>query len=251
MADLFGFDLFGEPVVQKATGAVAERFTFPPFTVLDADSQPWMERRSAWEAYIGATVGSASVLCDPVLAEISYKWFSPANALVVCDLDCAAANAVAVATGRSYHADYEIEMLQVEQADFALLMPFAGEVTDAAAAAAQSAARIISRVKRDSFACFVCPALVAPNGGQIDTLGIAVAAMQACGWRYYNEVAFLSPPELYTAARTTYDGRLGARGRFDERRELHRRHTLVAYFVLGDSKRASRLCDTSGIGIKE
>jgi hypothetical protein len=251
VADLFGFDLFGEPVVQKATGAVAERFTFPPFTVLDADSQPWTERRNAWEVSIGATVGSASVLCDPVLAEISYKWFSPANAIVVSDLHCVAAEAVAVGTGRTYYAGDAVGGLQAEQADFAMLMPFAGDVKDAGDAATQSVARVIGKVKRDAFACFVCPALVAPSGRQIDTLGIAVAAMQACGWRYYNEVAFLSPPELYTAARATYDGRLGARGRFDERRELHRRHTLVAYFVLGDSKRASRLCDTSGIGIKE
>jgi hypothetical protein len=251
MADLFGFDLFGEPVVQKATGAVAERFTFPPFTVLDADSPPWIERRSAWEVAIGATVGSASVLCDPVLAEISYKWFSPANSVVVSDLHCAAAAAVAVGTGRTYYAGDAVSGVAEGGADFAILMPFAGGVTDACSAAMQSIAHISGRVKQDAFACFVCPALVAPNGRQVDTLGIAVAAMQSKGWRYYNEVAFLSPPELYTAARATYDGRVGARKRFDERRELQRRHTLVAYFVLGDSKRASRLCDTSGIGIKE
>ena len=33
---LHGHDLFGEVVKPKASGPVAERFTLPPFTLLDA-----------------------------------------------------------------------------------------------------------------------------------------------------------------------------------------------------------------------
>lgn len=48
--ELFGRDLFGEVVVQKPTGPLAERFYFPPFTVFDARSGQWQERKRAWLA---------------------------------------------------------------------------------------------------------------------------------------------------------------------------------------------------------
>jgi hypothetical protein len=47
---LFGTDLFGEVVRPKASGPVAERFTLPPFTVLDARMAEWQERKRAWAA---------------------------------------------------------------------------------------------------------------------------------------------------------------------------------------------------------
>ena len=36
---LFGTDLFGEVIKPKASGPVAERFTLPPFTILDARTE--------------------------------------------------------------------------------------------------------------------------------------------------------------------------------------------------------------------
>ena len=36
-----GHDLFGEVVKPKASGPVAERFTLPPFTILDARAGEW------------------------------------------------------------------------------------------------------------------------------------------------------------------------------------------------------------------
>lgn len=45
---LYGVDLFGRPVKQKASGPVAERFGFPPFSVLDARQGEWAERKRAW-----------------------------------------------------------------------------------------------------------------------------------------------------------------------------------------------------------
>ena len=40
---LFGTDLFGEVIKPKASGPVAERFTLPPFTILDARTGEWQE----------------------------------------------------------------------------------------------------------------------------------------------------------------------------------------------------------------
>lgn len=46
---LFGHDLFGDPVQQKG-GRLAERFTLPPFSVLDARQGAWQDRKRAWLA---------------------------------------------------------------------------------------------------------------------------------------------------------------------------------------------------------
>ena len=47
---LFGTDLFGEVIKPKASGPVAERFTLPPFTILDARTGEWQGRKRAWNA---------------------------------------------------------------------------------------------------------------------------------------------------------------------------------------------------------
>lgn len=45
---LYGTDLFGESAAPKPAGPVAERFLIPPFTILDAKSGDWQERKRAW-----------------------------------------------------------------------------------------------------------------------------------------------------------------------------------------------------------
>ena len=101
---LHGHDLFGEVVKPKASGPVAERFTLPPFTVLDARTGEWQERKRAWAALgIRGEVGrdAAAIHCptqsakdgledanytsifDPVVVELACRWFSPANGQVV------------------------------------------------------------------------------------------------------------------------------------------------------------------------
>jgi hypothetical protein len=104
---LFGTDLFGEVVRPKASGPVAERFTLPPFTILDARTGEWQERKRAWLA-IGlkseegrqakayndhdwqkavngkaVTAGDGTSILDPVLCELAYRWFCPAGGQVV------------------------------------------------------------------------------------------------------------------------------------------------------------------------
>ena len=97
---LHGHDLFGEVVKPKASGPVAERFTLPPFTILDARSGEWQERKRAWlsmgfrsevgrlENSLGmsdaASLGEKDTsIFDPVAVELAVRWFSPAGGQVV------------------------------------------------------------------------------------------------------------------------------------------------------------------------
>jgi DNA modification methylase len=48
--NLHGLDLFGEPIKPTTSGVVADRFTFPPFTILDAKQGDWQERKREWIA---------------------------------------------------------------------------------------------------------------------------------------------------------------------------------------------------------
>jgi hypothetical protein len=105
--ELYGRDLFGEVIKPKASGPVAERFTFPPFTVLNAREGEWQDRKRAWiamgikgevgrsakaynthewlEEKEGATraAGDGTSIFDPVLCELAYRWFCPAGGQVV------------------------------------------------------------------------------------------------------------------------------------------------------------------------
>jgi hypothetical protein len=119
---LFGTDLFGEVIKPKASGPVAERFTLPPFTLLDARSGDWQERQRAWltiglrgevgradnangasrqkssvylvksaegaystggELIEGGEVGNSASVFSPVVCELAYRWFSPVGGQVV------------------------------------------------------------------------------------------------------------------------------------------------------------------------
>ena len=97
---LFGTDIFGELIKPKASGPVAERFTLPPFTILDARSGDWQERKRAWASLgINSEVGRTENLLrmsdtcslgekdtsifDPVVCELAYRWFCPAGGQVV------------------------------------------------------------------------------------------------------------------------------------------------------------------------
>lgn len=96
---LFGRDLFGEPI-SRPCGPVAQRFTFPPFSVLDARGGEWQERKRAWgsvgiqgEVGRAKNLGEYSATCslgekdtsifDPVLCELAYRWFCPDGGQIV------------------------------------------------------------------------------------------------------------------------------------------------------------------------
>lgn len=113
MAELFGKDLFGEPVEPEGRGPLAKRFIMPPFSVLDATQGAWQTRKRAWMALgikselgrfeeggknaMGSHLakwlekqgqasrgeeGGTSVF-DPVLCELMYLWFSPKGGTIL------------------------------------------------------------------------------------------------------------------------------------------------------------------------
>ena len=45
-----GNDLFGNPIIQRPESPVATKFIMPPFSILDARSGEWQERKRAWLA---------------------------------------------------------------------------------------------------------------------------------------------------------------------------------------------------------
>lgn len=112
-AQLYGVDMFGESTAPKASGVVAQRFGFAPFTVLDARSGDWQERKRAWASLgIKSEVGRKSDLAftgaaalidgyrvkeglressaeqgtsifDPVLCEMAYRWWCQPGGQIV------------------------------------------------------------------------------------------------------------------------------------------------------------------------
>ncbi len=103
MNDLYAKDLFGSSSAPKPSGPVAERFLFSPFTVLDAKSGDWRERKRAWltiglRSELGRDIKPTSCatewmqrgaseeggsVFDPVLCELAYRWFCAGGGQVV------------------------------------------------------------------------------------------------------------------------------------------------------------------------
>lgn len=104
---LFGRDLFGDAIRPRNCGPVAERFTLPPFTLLDARGADWQDRKRAWAAMgirgeVGRSAktynihewaeenaggskaeGDGTSIFDPTMCELAYRWFSPKGGQVV------------------------------------------------------------------------------------------------------------------------------------------------------------------------
>ena len=135
----YGTDLFGNPSGPSGpVGVVAQRFVFPPFSVLDARQGEWQDRKRAWiasgiKSEIGrsapvysnqswyeekkgskVTDGDGTSIFDPVVCELVYKWFSAAGGAI---LDPFAGGSVrgivAAALGRQY-TGIELRGEQVE-----------------------------------------------------------------------------------------------------------------------------------------
>lgn len=110
---LFGRDLFGEKIDVVKDGVLSRRFEFPPFSVLDARSGDWQDRKRAWVSCgIKGEIGRAENLTiqgqaasfdyyrvkegtrtttdtqgtsifDPVLTELCYRWFCRPGGTIV------------------------------------------------------------------------------------------------------------------------------------------------------------------------
>ncbi len=113
MVDLYEKDLFGQSAKPQASGVVSQRFIMPPFTILDAKSGEWQERKRAWNTLgiaseIGRDAktynihewmdtreeargmvgqegfkGGGTSIFDPVVCELAYSWFSPKGGQIV------------------------------------------------------------------------------------------------------------------------------------------------------------------------
>lgn len=111
MSNLYGDTLFGEPVKPPSKNTLSERFTVPPFSVLNARDGFWQDRKRRWISYgidgevasgrknnlLGAEgkdwgtkydgggcwLGSGTSIFDPVLCELMYSWFCPNGGLIL------------------------------------------------------------------------------------------------------------------------------------------------------------------------
>ena len=109
----FGVDWSGQSIEAPKRGPLATRFEFPPFSVLDARSGEWQDRKRAWlstgiESEIGRADGltvsghaasfdyyrvkegkrattdtQGTSVFDPVLCELAYRWFAPPGGQVL------------------------------------------------------------------------------------------------------------------------------------------------------------------------
>lgn len=102
--DLYGNDLFGDPIVKYKDSILSKRFLVPPFSVLNTRDGFWQDRKKAWlslgiESEIGRNAkafhihdwiednrtnmgitgsihGGGTSIFDPILCELIYTWFS-------------------------------------------------------------------------------------------------------------------------------------------------------------------------------
>jgi hypothetical protein len=146
--DLFGRDLFGDVVREKSRGPVADRFVYPPFSVLDARGGDWQERKRAWIAMglkseegrgdaLTYSAAAASLdyyrvkegtretsevvgtsIFDPVLCELAFRWFTPPGGVVVDPFAGGSVRgAVASALGfRYWGCDLRAEQIRANEA---------------------------------------------------------------------------------------------------------------------------------------
>lgn len=102
--NLYGDDLFGEPIKPESRGVIADKFVFPPFSVLDARCGAWQDRKRAWASLgikgevgrdaitynttdwleeIGGSIDTGTSIFDPTLTELAYRWWCPKGGQVV------------------------------------------------------------------------------------------------------------------------------------------------------------------------
>ena len=96
-----------------------------------------------------------------------------------------------------------------------------------------------SRLKKNSFACFVVGDVRDKKGNYYNFVGDTVQAFQAAGLSYYNEAILVTPVGTLPirAGRT-----------FASTRKLGKTHQNVLVFVKGDGKAAAKNCGECDFG---
>lgn len=299
---LFGTDLFGEVIKPKASGPVAERFTLPPFTILDARMADWQERKRAWSAmgirgevgrsaksynihdWADANAGGAKAdgdgtsIFDPTMCELAVRWFSPEGGQVVDPFAGGSVRGiVAGALGRHYWGcDLRPEQIAANEAqadeiaprvrpvwvcgdsmetlptapeaDFVFSCPPYGDLEKYSddprdlsamdwhafvAAYKRIILRAVSRMKSDTFACFVVGDFRDGRGFYRNFVSETIDGFEQAGARLYNE-AILATPVGTAAMRVTKQ--------FESGRKLAKTHQNVLVFCKGDWKKAAARC---------
>ncbi len=147
--NLFGTDLFGETITQKKNGVLAERFEFPPFSVLNAREGLWQERKRAWlslgiEGEVGRDakafscndgmqkiydylpdIQTGTSIFDPVICELMYRWFCPEGGQIVDPFAGGSVRGiVAGLLGYKYHGiDLRQEQIDANETQWAEICP--------------------------------------------------------------------------------------------------------------------------------
>jgi len=134
-----GNDSFGDDYGAFSGRTLADRFMAPPFSVLDGRAGYWQTRKRYWIDEIGirsetgrdanllnasarmmrSTNWKGTSVFDPVLAELMYRWYSPAGGHVL-DPFCGGSvrGLVAVATGLTYEGfDLRPEQIEANEAN--------------------------------------------------------------------------------------------------------------------------------------
>jgi len=164
--NLHGSDMFGQSLAPPKSGALAERFEFPPFTTLNAREGAWQERKRAWgslgiksELGRGAAAGNGELISngmgmgskerysqqvtgvevdkdsesgtsifDPVLCEMAYRWWSPEGGTIVDPFAGGSVRGiVAGMLGRRYWGcDLRAEQIEANRTQAAAICPDAG-----------------------------------------------------------------------------------------------------------------------------
>lgn len=127
-------------------GSLAEQFMVPPFSTLNARDTDWQDRKKAWlalgiqselgrdapafssasdqqKADRGAPAQHRTSIFDPVLCELAYRWFCPADGLVLDPFAGGSVRGIVAARlGRQYIGmDLRAEQVQANRAQLDLL----------------------------------------------------------------------------------------------------------------------------------
>lgn len=104
--NLYGNDLFGDPIQPSSRGKVADKFIVPPFSILNTREGFWQNRKRMWLSFgIESEIGrkgksyhldgdkydylkgrnkaDGTSVFDPVLTELIYNWFCPLKGQIV------------------------------------------------------------------------------------------------------------------------------------------------------------------------
>lgn len=298
---LFGIDLFGDTIKPKSSGVLAEKFTMPPFTILDARSGFWQERKRSWlSCGLASELGRKkdllrmsknitetkkvlnSSVFDPVLAELAYRWFSPKGGQIVdpfaggsvrgivagalgrsywgCDLrpEQVAANemqldTIATAVRPIWVCGDSMETLRESpEADMVLSCPPYGDLEKYSddprdlstmdwhafvAAYKRIILRTVSRMKSDTFACWVVGDFRDKRGFYRNFVSITIDAFEQCNAQLYNEA-------ILATSCVTAGMRAGLQ--FKRSRKLTKVHQNVLVFCKGDWRKAVAKCGDIG-----